>query len=246
MNWTASLLRNELKKQQQAYESRLNLLTSTSIDASNYQALEAKLKEIEANLKATEQNLTKLKKEAELKEKVKEKQLKDKETEIAKLEKKITASKEMIFNLRKEIRENQLYYQRELRKVNERSTLAFNKDKEAYQEKLQAQTKQLRNEIALLNSSGTDQQRELAQRAKLIATLEEQAKESQKDLDFANSKIKQLNPLFNQVLTVIKKNVILRGKKELKEAITQIQELMEWEKSPLDTETNTPSGETEE
>lgn len=90
------------------------------------------------------------------------------------------------------------------------------------------------------------QERELKERAKLIATLEEQQQEVKQELDFTNSKIKQLNPLFSQVLGVIKKNVILRDKSKLKEAIANIQELMEWEKSPLVTETNTPAGEREE
>jgi len=79
MNWTASLLRNELKKQKETYESRLNLLTNASLDAQNYLDLEEKLKVLEANLKATEQNLTKLKSEVELKEKDKETELKEQE-----------------------------------------------------------------------------------------------------------------------------------------------------------------------
>lgn len=130
--------------------------------------------------------------------------------------------------LREDNRTNQLYFQQELRKV-----------QTDYQEKLKDQTTKQR----VLSSSETDQQREIKERGKLIAKLEEQAKESQKELDFANSKIKQLNPLFSQILAVIKKNVILRGKKDLKETIAQIQELMNWEKSPLVTETNTPTGE---
>jgi len=229
MNWTASLLRNELKKQKETYESRLNLLTEASLDAQNYLDLEEKLKVLEANLEVANENLAKLKSEVELKEKLKETELKEQEAQIAKLEKKIVASKELIFNLRKEIRTNQLYYQRNLRT-----------EREKYETKLKTQTKQLRDEITLLNSSETDQQRELQERAKLIIKLEEQVQEKQQELEFANSKVKQLGPLFNQVLTVIKKNVILRGKKELKEAIANIQELMEWEKSPLVTETNTP------
>ena len=228
MNWTASLLRNELKKQKGTYESRLNLLTNASLDAQNYLDLEEKLKVLEANLTMANENLAKLKSEVELKEKLKETELKEQETQIAKLEKKISTSKELIFNLRKEIRTNQLYYQQELRKV-----------REDYQTKLKNQTAKLKEELSLLSSSETDQQRELQERAKLITTF-------QKELDFANSKIKQLSPLFNQVLSVIKKNVILRGKKELKETIANIQELMEWEKSPLVTETNTPTGENEE
>jgi len=230
MNWTASLLRNELKKQKETYESRLNLLTNASLDAQNYLDLEEKLKVLEANLKATEQNLTKAKSEVELKEKVKETEVKDKDQAITHLEKKVVASKELIFNLRKEIRTNQLYHQRNLRT-----------EREKYETKLKTQTKQLRAEITLLNSSETDQQRELQERGKLIIKLEEQVKETKKELEFANSKVKQLSPLFNQVLAVIKKNVILRGKKDLKEAIANIQELMEWEKSPLVTEINTPT-----
>jgi chromosome segregation ATPase len=191
------------------------LLTNTSLDARNYLELEQNLQAKETELATSEQILTDLKKQAESKEKDQAKALKVKENALTRLEQRIKVSKELIFNLRKEIRANQLYYQQELRKV-----------KEDYQTKLQDQTKQLKEQITLLNSSGTDYQRELTARSKLIATLEEQAKEVQKELDFANSKIKQLNPLFSQVLAVIKKNVILRGKKDLKEAISLIQELM--------------------
>jgi hypothetical protein len=57
--------------------------------------------------------------------------------------------------------------------------------------------------------------------------LEKELAEQQQELDFANSKIKNIQPYFQQVLAVIKKNVILREKGKLKEAVAQIQELME-------------------
>lgn len=235
MNWYANQIREDVKKLNSDYEDRLALLTQASLDVQNYLELEEKLKVLESNLATAKENLTKLKTEAESKERLQEIEVKEQERTIANLIKKIATSKELIFNLRKEIRTNGLYYQKELKKV-----------RDDYQTKLQGQTAKLKEELSLLSSSETDQQRELQSRGKLIITLEEQAQESQKELDFANSKIKQLNPLFGQVLTVIKKNVIIREKSKLKEAIAQIQELMEWEKSPLVTETNTPTGEAEE
>ena len=237
MNWTASLLRNQLRKQQADFKSRLTLLTETNPQTENYLQLEEKVKVLEANLEATEQNLAKLKSEVKNTENLNEIEVKELELKLTQVKKQKEASKELIFDLQKEIRTNSLYYQQELRKV-----------REDYQAKLKTQTKQLRAEITLLNSSETDQQRELKERGKLIAKLEEQTQETKKELEFsesqlafANSKVKQLSPLFNQVLSVIKKNVILRGKKDLKEAIANIQELMEWEKSPLITEINTPT-----
>lgn len=224
MNWHANQIREDVKKLNSDYEDRLALLTQASLDVQNYLSLEEQLEKTTSNLKAAEQNLTKAKTEAEQQLKVKEKELKEQEAQITKLEKKIASSKELIFNLRKEIRELNSYHSRNLRN-NSQST---------------------KEELSQIKSLATDQQRELQSRGKLIITLEEQALESQKELDFANSKIKQLNPLFSQVLTVIKKNVILREKSKLKEAIANIQELMEWEKSPLVTETNTPTGEAEE
>lgn len=141
MNWTASLLRNQLKKQQLAYESRLNLLTNTSPDAQNYLFLEQKLKELEANLKLCEQNLTDLKKQAENKEALYSLHIKDQENKISQLEKQKKASKDFIFNLRKEIRENQLYYQQELRKV-----------REDYQPKITEQVRKLKANLVKLRS----------------------------------------------------------------------------------------------
>lgn len=90
-----------------------------------------------------------------------------------------------------------------------------------------------KNQLKEWNTLASEKDRELTARAKLIADLEEQ-------LDFSNSKIKQLNPLFNSLLATLKKNIILRGKKELKETITNIQELMQWEKISFATGTNTP------
>jgi len=230
MNWTASLLRNQLRKQQADFKSRLTLLTETNPQTENYLNLEEKVKVLEANLEATEQNLAKLKSEVKNTENLNEIEVKELELKLTQAKEQKEASKELIFDLQKEIRENQAYFQRELSKV-----------REDYQTKLKEQTKSLKEQLSLLSSSETDQQRELQERGKLIIKLEEQVKETKKELEFANSKVKQLSPLFNQVLSVIKKNVILRGKKDLKEAIANIQELMEWEKSPLVTEINTPT-----
>lgn len=227
MNWTASLLRNQLKKQKETYENRLNLLTNASLGIQNYLELETRLNQLrraESNLAIADKNLTDLKKQVENKEQLISYQRDNLEKDNQDLK---TQHQQEISAKDKELRDYQLYHQREIKRL-----------KTDYQTQLQSKTAQLQDE-------NTNQQRELKERGKLIALLEEQAKESQKELDFANSKIKQLNPLFNQVLGVIKKNVILRGKKDLKEAIALIQELMNWEKSPLVTETNTPTGEEE-
>lgn len=132
MNWTASLLRNQLKKEREGFTARLNLLASTSLEAQNYLDLEEKLTQTLKDLATSEQNLTELKNHAESQEKDQVKELEAKESSIIKLAKKIASSKELIFNLRKEIRTNSLYYQTELRKA-----------RENYSVKLTEQTKNL-------------------------------------------------------------------------------------------------------
>ncbi|RPB18018.1 hypothetical protein L211DRAFT_871927 [Terfezia boudieri ATCC MYA-4762] len=68
-------LRNELKKQKEAYENRLNLLTNASLDAQNYLTLEAEKKHLEeqlnqtqTNLQNTQQSITNLQTEIQAKE----------------------------------------------------------------------------------------------------------------------------------------------------------------------------------
>jgi len=143
MNWTASLLRNQLRKQQADYKSRLTLLTRTNSQAENYLQLEEKVKVLEANLQATEQNLANLKTEAELKEKDKGKELKELELKVKLTEKQRKESKELITNLREEIRLNQLYYQRELRKVKEDYQEKLTKEKQRLETNYQTKFQQL-------------------------------------------------------------------------------------------------------
>lgn len=83
------------------------------MDVQNYLELSEKLKRPsfgrpENDLLASEENQEKLKKQAENKEALYSSQLTEQEKQIAKLEKQKGASKDLIFNLRKEIRENQL------------------------------------------------------------------------------------------------------------------------------------------
>jgi hypothetical protein len=203
-----------------------------------------KVKVLEANLTIAEQNLTKLNIEAELKEKVKEKELKQlasKYSEIKNLSEKRLAEQKQDYESKLKTATN-----------NQVSILKTNLFQATENKELNREISKLKVYVTFLNSSETDQTRELKERGKVIIKLEEQAQESQKELDFsesqlafANSKIKQLNPLFNQVLSVIKKNVILRGKKELKEALSQISELMEWTgmASVVPTASGTPAEE---
>lgn len=141
MNWTASLLRNQLQKERKAHQEQINLLASTNQEAQEYLDLEQKLKQTEENLKLSEELISKLKTESDLKEKDQVKALESQEAQITKLEKKIKASKELIFNIKKEVITNQLYYQTELRKVTE-----------SQQTKFQEQTKQLKQQVEHLNS----------------------------------------------------------------------------------------------
>jgi CRISPR/Cas system-associated endoribonuclease Cas2 len=113
------------------------------LDIQNYLDLEQKLSETEANLITANKNLTDLKKEAENKENLYSLQLTEQEKQITKLEQKIKTSKELIFNLRKEIRENQLYFQRELRKVSEDYQTKLTKEKTQLITQYQTQHQQL-------------------------------------------------------------------------------------------------------
>jgi len=154
-----------------------------------------------------------------------------------------TEINKMKSDVEKRLAEQKQEYESKLKTAtnNQASILKTNLFQATENKELNRNISKLKEELSLLSSSETDQQRELQERGKLIIKLEEQQQDIKKELEFANSKVKQLSPLFNQVLSVIKKNVILRGKKELKEAIANIQELMEWEKSPLITEINTPT-----
>jgi hypothetical protein len=94
------------------------LLTNTNKDAQNYLDLEAKVKQLQTNLNTSEENITNLKTEVENKEKEQVKAIKDKQSQIAKLTKQKESSKELIFNLQKELRDYELYHQREIKRLN--------------------------------------------------------------------------------------------------------------------------------
>ena len=98
---------------------------------------------------------------------------------------------------------------------------------------------ELGNDLLRSTNEISDQRRELKERGKLITDL-------QQKLEFVNSKLKNLPPLFNQLLEAVKNARFLTGKKELKETISQIEELMDWERSPLTETPNTPLGQEEE
>lgn len=222
MNWTASLLRNQLKKERLAYESKLSLLLSTSETAKEIIRWKEKYQKLvqEIESRRYDEIIDKLIEASQLKDQ----DLETKEAQITNLAEKFTASKELIFNLRKEIRTNSLYYQQELRKI-----------REDYQIKFQEQTKHFKNELAQpkqeltdLLGEGSDSLRELKARAKLLAKLEQQTKEQKQALDLANSKSKQLQAVFQQVIDYMNRQIIIR-KAPLKEYFQQIQELMQWE-----------------
>lgn len=209
----------------------------------NYQHLaseltqwKAKYEKVRKELKDSDEITDKLAEENQAKDQT----ISNSQQQIQELENKYLRIKGLI---KKSLAEQKQDYEKQLNNAthNQVSILKTSLFKETENKELKQETAKLKEELALLNSSETDQQRELEALGKLIIKLEEQTQETKKELEFANSKVKQLSPLFNQVLTVIKKNVILRGKKDLKEAIANIQELMEWEKSPLVTEINTPT-----
>jgi len=208
----------------------------------NYQHLaseltqwKAKYEKVRKELKDSDEITDKLAEENQAKDQT----ISNSQQQIQELENKYLRIKGLI---KKSLAEQKQDYEKQLNNAthNQASILKTSLFKETENKELNRKISKLKEELTLLNSSETDQSRELKERGKLIIKLEEQAEETKKELEFANSKVKQLSPLFNQVLSVIKKNVILRGKKELKETIVNIQELMEWEKSPLVTETNTP------
>ena len=220
MNWTASLLRNQLAKERKEHQAQINLLASTNKEAEEYLALEQKLKETEASLKESESNLTYLLNQTNSKDQEHQEQLKAKETQIAKLEKKIKASKELIFNTKKEVRTNNLYYQQSLRTSTQN-----------LKEQLANTKKELANiqqELAEWQGENKDSIRELKERGKIIVAYEKLTSEQKRRLDLANSKSKQLQPLFQEIITKLNKSIFVK-KKDLKETLQQIQELMQWE-----------------
>ena len=205
MNWTASLLRNQLKKQKEAYESRLNLLTSASVDVQNYLELEEKIKFLESNLITANENLTKLKAETVSKEKDSVQALETKEQTIANLVKKITASKELVFNLRKEIRENQFYYQRSLRTSNQslKEQLANTKKELVTKEKSLKQSREtvtnFTKDLQATQQELTQTTKELLETKELLSIYQKGVVErSSRSLSFFNTNPEQVIKLLPQ------------------------------------------------
>lgn len=233
MNWTASLLRNQLSKERKAHQEQLNLLISINKEAKEYLELEKKLDQTKASLAESENNLTYLLNQTKSKDQAHQAQLLEKESEISHLEQKIKASKELVFNLKKEIRENSLYYQRSLKTStqNLKEQLANTKKELVHSQK----------ELAEWQGEGADNLRELKARAKLLTKLEQQTKEQKNQLDLLKSKNKQLKAIFKQIISYLNNTLIIR-KAPLREHFQHILEIMQWEGmgSLAGTSSNTP------
>ncbi|WNE40360.1 MAG: Chromosome partition protein Smc [Mycoplasmataceae bacterium] len=247
MNWTATLLRNELTKQKSAYEARINLLTQTSIDAQNFLELEEEIALLTTEIATYKQNISQLTNECKEQKQSLTQEIKVKENSLAKLEKKDKVSKELISNLQKQIRELNLYHQREIKKVKENyesKLTPFRQEISGLKEKLEQEKlalisiakKKLENKKEfqqLLTDLQTQQTSEKEQLKQEITTRS-------KELEFVTSKITSCEKIFvQQIIKIIKKNIILWKSKELKSALTQIKELMDWENLTLPTETAT-------
>ena len=251
MNWTASLLRNELNKQKLAHETRINLLTNASIDVQNFVELEKKLALLTTELATSKQSIAQLTNELKEQAELSSQEIKVKENSLAKLEKKIKTGKELIFKLNQQIRGNQIYYQQELRKV-----------QTDYQTKLtplQQQIKVLKGQISSITAEKdqaiTTQQAEIANiKAELneitnsLTAIQQELVQVKQELFFTTNKITSCEKIFTaQIIRIIKKNIILWKSKELKTALSQIKELMGWESLtlPTDTASATPAEPTE-
>ena len=196
------------------------MLTSTSIDAQNYLDLEEKIKVLEWSLANSENFLAIAKKELQNQADLSAKELKDKETTIARLEQRVKNNSLLISNYQKEMRENQLYYQRSLR--------TSTQDLKEQLAKIKKELANTQKELTQWQGESKDSLRELKARAKLITDFQEKFNENKQQLDLANSKSKQLKLLFSQIIATVNKGLFIK-KKDLKETLGQIQELMQWE-----------------
>ncbi|WNE40739.1 MAG: Chromosome partition protein Smc [Mycoplasmataceae bacterium] len=251
MNWTASLLRNQLNKQKLAYEQRINLLTNASIDVQNFLALEEKLALLTTELQTSKQSISQLTNEAKEQENLSSQEIKAKEKKIVKLEQKIKTSKDLIFKLNQQIRENQLYYQQELRKVrdNYQSKLTPFKQ-EITKLKEQATLIQAEKDQAIIaqQTEISNIKSELNETTNSFTNIQQELVQTKQELAFTTNKITSCEKIFvQQIIRIIKKNIILWKSKELKTALSQIKELMGWENLtlPTDTATATPAETTE-
>lgn len=235
-------------------------------ELAQWKAKYEKVKVLEANLTIANENLAKLKTEAENTQKAKETELKElasKYSEIKNLGEKRLAEQKQEYEQRlnhathnqASILKTSLFKETEVRELDgEISRL---------KEQLVAtkiELRQIRNKASVyqaklrqIKSSETDQQRELQERGKLIIKLENIIKAQQGEVSLASSKSKHLQIIFSQIITTVNKGIFVR-KKELKETLSQISELMEWKgmasvvstasgtpAEPIITETNIPT-----
>jgi len=110
-------LRIDLKKQKESHLAQLNLLTNSSTDVSNYLALEAQkerleqeLQQIKADLVIKDQEITNLQVEIQTKEQT----IANKDTDLATVKQ---TKQQEISIVQKDLRDYQLYHQRELRRI---------------------------------------------------------------------------------------------------------------------------------
>jgi chromosome segregation ATPase len=195
----------------------MNLLANASIDVQNFLLLEEKISLLSAELATSEQKLTQLANELKNQSNLSTQEIKVKEKSVTKLEKKIGADKDKIFNLNNQIQELNLYHQREIKKA-----------KEDYQKKLtilQQQIKDLK-EKSVLTISEKDKQLKVRQ-AEIISIksefkqsensyqqslkiLEQDLSQIKQELSFTTGKITACEKIFvNQIIKIIKKNIII-------------------------------------
>ncbi|MDR1670547.1 MAG: hypothetical protein LBR43_02390 [Spiroplasmataceae bacterium] len=251
MNWTASLLRNELNKQKSAYEQRINLLTNASIDVQNFLDLEEEIALLTTELATYKQSITQLTNEAKEQTDLSRQEIKNRENQITNLEKKITISKNLISDLQKQIRELNLYHQREIKRVKEDYQTKLEPSKKKITE-LKEQLEQEKLALVSIAKKKLENKKEFQQLLTNLQTQQTNEKEQwqqelaavNKELEFVTSKITSCEKIFvQQIIRIIKKNIILWKSKELKTALAQIKELMGWENLtlPTDTATATPA-----
>jgi chromosome segregation ATPase len=129
----------------------------------NFLELEQKLALLTANLATSKQSISQLANELKEQAELSAQEIKDKVFAIKELEKKNATDKDIIFNLQKEIRTANLYYQQELRKV-----------RESYQAKRNPLTQQIKELKAILSLTNSEKDEKLvAQQTELVNIKQE-------------------------------------------------------------------------
>lgn len=226
MNWTASLLRNELNKQKKCYEERINLLTQTSIDAQNFLELEEKIKSLNEALKTKDGSFAKFQRETKTKEKSLIKQLKDKQDSNLVLEKQAEVNKELFFQSEKHNRELNLYHRRKLREIGEKHQIELT----SLRQQISDLQKQLDQEKYALVSVARKKIKSSKEFNHLQTQQEKEITELKNELQSANEKMKSLEKILDEQINKISlKNVITKKSKELRESLLKVKEMMGWE-----------------